>query len=159
LQLDGLLGSLGLSNAKITVPFGSATTASAAASDTSDSKPGTVGNTTKPVVKSDVANQTVVTIAGEMDYDHTKALLAALRSFSRWNKVTALDITQSGTVTNVTVSLQVFTAPDATADFTGADGDFLVRAKKIFGSLKQYATVPNYQTEGSYGRSNPFATP
>lgn len=160
LQLDGLLGSLGLSNAKITVPFGSATTASAsAATDTGDSKPGTVGNTSKPVVKSDVANQTVVTIAGEMDYDHTKALLTALRSFSRWNKVTALDITQSGTVTNVTVGLQVFTAPDATADFTGADGDFLARAKKLFGSLKQYATTPNYQTEGSFGRSNPFATP
>jgi len=162
LQLDGLLASLQLGNATVTVPFGQAAVPILApATPSGETKPGSVGNSsaTKPVVSGQSATQTTFTIAGEMDYPKVKALLVALRQFGRWNKVTSIEINKSSDKTTVTVVCQAFAAANTTADFGGSDPNFLNNAGKVFNALKQYTTAPNYQTEGQYGRIDPFATP
>lgn len=159
LQLDGLLTSLNLSNASVTVPLNQTAAPVSSSASTEEVKPGSTGSTSKPIVKTEIAGQTTVTISGEMDYTKTRELLTSLRSFSRWNQVTGLDIIQSAGKTTTTLICQVFNAPASTADFSGTDPNFLANATKLIGSLKQYAATPNYQSEGSYGRTNPFIAP
>lgn len=162
LQLDGLASSLDMAAATLTVPFGAPAAAVAtkkdATSDSGDPKPASQGGSTnsQPVVKSD-GGQTTMVISGEYGYEQLKALLVALTTFSRWNKLTGFDITRAADKTTLTVSAQVFSRPNPAAVFSGQDAKFLEKARTTFGALKSYATAPNSATEGTYGRGDPFS--
>jgi len=165
LQLNGLLGSVNLGGATVTVPFGQATAPVAAAappassgSDASQPKAGSIGNsTTAPVVQQTDNTQATFTISGIMSFDDLQRLIEKLRSFGRWNKITALDINQTADGLTVTLTGQVFYKPASTSQYKGTDKNFLETAKKAFNSLQSYATAPNPTQEGQYGRANPFA--
>lgn len=164
LQLNAMLGSLNLGGATVTVPFGQATSpvvstpAPAAAPDSSSPKAGSVGNSSSaPVVKQADNSQATFTISGTMSFDDVQRLLEKLRSFGRWNKVTALDINQNADGLTVNLTGQVFFKASTSSSYTGSEKNFLDSAKKTFGSLNSYATVPSTTQEGQYGRGNPFA--
>lgn len=156
LQLEGLLADLKLTGSTITVPFTQAATA-AASSGSEVKAGGAASSTTAPVVKTNTS-QTTFTISGEMSFASLKTLLERLRAFSRWNRITAIDFTQSAGTYTASVTAQVFWLATSPTEFSGSTS-FLSSAKTILSSLKSYATTPSVTTEGSYGRSDPFVSP
>lgn len=134
LQLDGLLKALELGNVTIEVPLTPATAA-----------------------KNAPAGYTVTrfTLTGKMSFTQAKELVVRLRGLSRWNKLTALDVTQSETSTSVAVSGEAYSKPGQPKAFTGSQA-FLANATKLFDTLTSYATIPDVTTEGNFGKSDPF---
>lgn len=162
LQFDGLTKSLGL-NATITVPFseGSLVTQVAAPSaptDEKDIKPGS-GSTgsSQPIVTSSAAGtKTDYSLSGEWDYPTVLSLLAKLKTFGRWNAITAVDLTKAADKTTATISGKVYWAPTADSQFSGSVKDLLKQASALFGNYQSYATTPDITKEGNFGKSNPF---
>lgn len=164
IQLYALTKSLGL-NSTITVPFdktstvGTPSTPPAASSD--DVSPGPVGSS-QPVVVSEPSTNSKgaeFSITGELSFSQVNSLIRRLWSFSRWNKISSIDIAYSSEKMSVTVSSQVFSRPAVSeSSFAGTDSELLVKARQLFGSLKQYSTVPDIEKEGNFGRTDPFAT-
>jgi len=160
LQLDGLLASLKLSNVSITAPISqvvSTTSPAAPTSGTAVPQTQTGSSTTTPVVNSDAKSQSTFTLSGEMSYGSALQLVQKLRTFARWNKITVIDITQTGGKTTATITAQVFSKAAPTSDFSGSDNQFITKAKNLFSQYQSYASVPDATKEGSYGRSDPFA--
>ncbi|HUD20740.1 MAG TPA: hypothetical protein VMQ44_01570 [Candidatus Saccharimonadales bacterium] len=161
LQLEGLTKSLGL-NLAITVPFNQASTPTVAPTTTTDTTGtvqagGAANSTTSPTVTT-TGSQTTFTLSGPADFNSLKTLLAALRSFGRWNKVTTIELSQGTGAMTATVTAQVFWKNNKIADFAG-DSNLITKARAIFSSLKTYTTAPNAATEGAFGRGDPFAKP
>ncbi len=130
LQLDGLLASLNMPGLNVTVPFATA-------------------GLTSPSV----------TLAGSASFTQAEQLIAGLKSFGRWNKITSIDIAQTSKETTITITTSVFSRTTKPPEFTGSNTKLLVQASQLFNSFKSYSTVPNVTQEGQYGRSDPFATP
>lgn len=160
LQLEGLSNELGIASPTLVVPFSQATTpaaSTAAPAASGEVKKGTTATSTQPVVKNDAAGtQVTFSIGGELDFAKTKTLIERLRSLSRWNKITSIDLTRAGDKSTTTIVAQIFTSTTKSATFTGSDSNFLTKANALFGATKAYTTEPNINTEGNYGRSNPF---
>jgi hypothetical protein len=133
LQLDGLLKSLNLNKVTIEVPL------------------------TATVAKNAPAGLAVTkfTLTGKMSFAQAKELIANLRGLSRWNKLTALDLSQSEAVTTVTISGESYSKAGQPKAFTGSKS-FLANASKLFDSLTPYTTIPNVKTEGTFGKDDPF---
>lgn len=133
LQLDGLLKALQLNKTTIEVPL------------------------TPTVAKNAPAGLAVTkfTLTGKMSFTQAKELITRLRTLSRWNKLTSLDISQADGVTNVTLSGESYSKPGAPKAFTGSK-TFLTNAVKLFDSLTPYTTVPDITTEGNFGKNDPF---
>ncbi len=155
LQLEGMVNILRLSGATITVPFSTAATTAASSSSEGVTTGGSANSTTSPVVKSN-GSQTTFTISGKFGFNDMRTLLQSLRSFSRWNKITSIELTKSGDEYSATVISQIFWLSGDNLSFSGSTA-FLSTAKSLFSDLKSYSTAPDVTTEGSYGRSDPFA--
>lgn len=158
LQLDGLTKSVGIT-ATITVPFTSGAAATttppvAAPEDESEIKAGTSGASSAiPIV---TGSDSSFSLSGDFSYAQTKTLLAKLRSFIRWNQLTALDLSVAGDKLTVTVAGKTFWSNNKPAELK-TDGKTLIdSAKKLFDSYESYSTEPNIETEGVFGRANPF---
>ncbi len=133
LQLDGLLASLSLSTATIEVPL---------------SAPVSEEGTGQTAI-------TKFTISGSMSFDQVKQLIVQLRTLSRWNQLTAIDITTEGEKTTATITGQASSRVSSPKTFTGKQ-TFLADAEALFNRFTPYTTVPNIETEGNFGKSNPF---
>ncbi len=133
LQLDGMLKSLGLNQATISVPLGTA-----------------------QVSTDPAAANTVFTVTGEMDYSKAKELIAKLRTLNRWNKASSIDIVRALDKSTATITSVAFSKPNSTKEFSG-DVNFLANAAKILSQFQNYATVPDITNEGVFGRVDPFA--
>lgn len=155
LELEGLLNDLGLGSVKITVPFQNTTPVSSTSSADGAERPGGAATTTKPVVKGSSAT-TTFTLNGEITYTQLKTLLARLRTFSRWNKITSIDIAKAADKYTTTVTAEFFTKPAPTQETSITSAKILEQAKTIFGGLRVYTTKPDATKEGSYGKGNPF---
>lgn len=131
LQLEGLLESLNLSLVKIEAPLGTQVTSAE-------------GQGTQKF-----------TLTGTMTFDQTKQLITRLRGLSRWNKLISIDITQQQDRTSVTIAGEAFSKPGTPKSFTGSK-TFLTDAKALFDSLTPYTTIPDVQTEGNFGKNDPF---
>lgn len=137
LQLDGLLKSLGISTATISVPLKNVDpTEDKAASDAKQ-------------------NEIETTISGKIDYAKTKSLLGRLKTFARWNTIKNFNITRSGDEYNTSVVFTAYVKPGRTGEFSG-NSAILAQAKEVFANVTSYATNPDVGSEGSYGRNNPF---
>lgn len=161
LQLDGLAQALGL-DLTITVPFNegafSSQVSPTPAIDDGKIKQGSgSAGSSAPIITSSGA-KTEFTLAGKFDFATTLNLLTKLKTFSRWNNVTTIDISGNTTETGVTVSGQVFWTPDSKKEFSGDANTLLQTAQKLFSGYQNYAAVPDFTREGQYGRSDPFAT-
>lgn len=132
LQLDGLLQSLDLASTKIEVPLTGAAEPAEGAEQT-----------------------TRFTLEGTMSFDQVKGLIAKLRTLSRWNKLTAVDITIEEATTRATLTGEAYSKPSAPQTFSGAPS-FLDNASAAFTSLNPFTTLPDVKTEGTFGRQNPF---
>lgn len=160
LQLNGLIGSLGLPDMVATVPFTGAvtvTTGGAVSSSTTPQAAGSLGGNSAPIVQGTTPNQLAFTLAGQASFSQAQSLLGHLRTFSRWNKITAIDVNQSGNQVNVTVSANVFSRSVAPTTLSGTNANLLTQAKTLFGQFQSYATTPDIKTEGQFGRGDPFA--
>lgn len=162
LQLHGLLDSLKLTSAVITAPFQqtAAVAAPTASSSTTTTPTPSSQTSTGPVAQTNTAansTQGTFTISGEMDFATAQVLIADLRMMTRWNRLTGIEISQSGGKTTVLITAQVYARKAPATAFNSTDLTFLNKAAKVFGSLKAYATAPDVTKEGSYGRANPFA--
>lgn len=163
LQLRGLLDSLGLTSAVITAPFQQTATAvtptTTTPSTTGTPTPSTQTSTGPATSVPTTANsaQSSFTVVGDMDFATAERLITRLRTMTRWNKLTSFDINQANGKTTVTITGQVFSRKAPTATFSSTDITFLDKATKLFSALTSYATAPDVTTEGTYGRSNPFA--
>lgn len=145
LQLDGLLASTKINASVTTPPIGSTATTKA---------------TTEDKEKSDTnvqAPKLVFTLSGEMDFTTLQGLLQQLRTLVRWNKITTIDLKQSGDKTAATISAEVFTKADAAKEFSGKDVKFLETAQALFTKYQSYATLPDVTKEGQFGRTDPLA--
>ncbi|HSX42246.1 MAG TPA: hypothetical protein VLE93_02750 [Candidatus Saccharimonadales bacterium] len=129
LQLDGLLASLNLSNLTVTVPFAAT---------------GTVAPS--------------VTLTGAASFSQAQTLIAALKTFGRWNKITSIDLAQTGQNSTVTVSTSVFFRAAKAPEFSGSNTKLLTQAATLFKGYQTYATAPNVTQEGDFGRTDPFAS-
>ncbi len=162
LQLDGLTKSLGL-DATITVPFSSTSLANqvaapAAPTNDNDIKPGS-GSTggSQPIINpSGTGTNTDWSLTGDWDYPTTLNLLTKLKTFSRWNAVTSIDLTSTAEKSTTTISGKVYWTPTANLQLTGSAQDLLDKAKTLFDSYQSYATVPDVTKEGNFGKTNPF---
>lgn len=130
LQLDGLLASLGLGTATLNVPLQSTAT-------------------------EETQSNIEVTISGEITYEQVLALLPKLKTFSRWNKVSSFDISKTIDKYTSTVIIKAFFQPGSTGEFSG-NSKILEQAETLFSDVKSYASDPDINTEGIYGRPNPF---
>lgn len=158
IQLDSLTSSMGLTGVKFVVPFSSGVVATPAPSGSGGTASIGGAANSSPVVKSDSSgSQTTFSISGPIGFSSVQTLLQNLRSLSRWNKITSIELGLNGSEPTATITAQVFTLPNYSSNFTGADSSFLTKAQALFGSAKSYTTQPNSSTEGSYGRANPFA--
>lgn len=155
LELEGLLNDLGLGDVKITVPFQNATPVSSTSSADGAERPGGAATNTKPVVKGTSAT-TTFTLSGEISYTQLRTLLTRLRGFSRWNKITSIDISKASDKYATTVIAEFFTKPAPSKETNFTSAKVLEQAKTIFGSLRTYTTKPDAAKEGSYGKDNPF---
>lgn len=155
LELEGMLKDLGLGDVKITVPFQNATPVSSTSSADGAARPGGAATNTAPVVKN-TTSTTTFTLNGEISYTQLKTLLTRLRNFSRWNKITSIDIAKAVDKYTTTVSAEFFTKPAPSQEAAIASTKILEQAKTIFGGLKTYTTKPDATKEGSYGKGNPF---
>jgi hypothetical protein len=155
LELEGLLNDLGLTDVKITVPFQNTTPISAAPADDGAARPGGAANTTKPIVKSSGAS-TTFTLSGEISYPQLKTLLERLRTLSRWNKITSLEIAKVSDRYSTTITAEFFTRPAPTQETTLDSTKIFEQAKTVFGKLRVYTAKPDSSKEGSYGKENPF---
>lgn len=160
LQLDGLTKALGL-NVAITVPFGEGALVSQVAPSSSTDTTvkqgsGSVGSS-KPIVTSASNSNTQFTLAGKFDFTATQTLLTKLKALIRWNNVTGVTITSSGGDMNVTITGEVFWASQSNSTLSGSVSTVLDQGAKLFSGYQSYSTVPNANTEGSFGRANPFA--
>lgn len=162
LQLRGLLDSLKLNSAVITAPFQQTVSVAApAATSGSAPSPSTQTNTgpSANVATAATPAQSSFTIVGDMDFPTAQLLLSNLRTMTRWNKISSFDIIQANNKTTATITAQVFSKKAPASSFSSTDISFLDKAGSVFGSLKTYATLPDFTTEGAYGRINPFAAP
>jgi len=132
LQLDGLLNDLSIT-ASVNVPL---------TSEVSE------GQT--------VQNQLEVIISGNIDYGKSRTLLSRLKSFARWNKIKSFSITKTGDDFSTSINFFVYFKPGRVADFSG-DGNVMDKATQVFAQLRSYSTTPDSDSEGAYGRSNPFS--
>lgn len=135
LQFDGLLAQLGIGNASLNVPLSAPVAGSAEAA--------AAGNTVE------------VTISGPISYEALTALLDSLKTFSRWNRVSAFDIAKTGDLYSTNVATKAFFQPGRSSEFSG-DSAIISKAQQVFAGLATYATNPDIATEGSYGKQNPF---
>ncbi|OGD61201.1 hypothetical protein A3A71_01225 [Candidatus Berkelbacteria bacterium RIFCSPLOWO2_01_FULL_50_28] len=164
IQLYALTKDLGL-DATIIVPFDKSSTvgtqSTPPATSGDDVSPGPVSSS-QPIVVSEPATGSKgaeFSITGEISFSQVNSLIRRLWSFSRWNKISSIDIANASDKMSVTVSSQVFSRPGVTeSSFAGTDSELLSKARQLFGSLKQYSTVPDIEKEGNFGRTNPFAT-
>ena len=160
LQLDGLTKSLGL-EATITVPFSQATPVSQVAAPVSEGevKPGS-GSTggTQPIVTSPSASsKTDFSLSGNWDFPTVLNLLTKLKTFSRWNNITSVDLVKSADKSTATISGKVFwTPPETNLQFSGSVKELLSQGKTLFGDNQSYAEPPDITREGNFGKSNPF---
>ncbi len=163
LQLRGMLNSIGLTGATITAPFQSAAAASSASSATNANgaqpitQTGTVSSA--PIVNGSAGAAITFTLTGTMDYPTTQTLLAKLKTFARWNKVTTITITSTSGAPTTSVTAQIFSKAAGSTEFTGSDPAFLDKTTKLFAAVQSYAVTPDATKQGTYGRVNPFATP
>ncbi len=138
LQLDGLLQSLALTKISLNVPL----------VDTAAPDPNSAAQT--------AAKATPFTLVGSMDFNQVKSLIEKLQTFTRWNKVTSVDISRTLEGMNATISGEAYSRSTTVKDFT-ASKDFLTKATATFNNNQIYATLPDVKTEGNYGRNDPFA--
>lgn len=131
LQLDGLLKSLKLGSVAINVPLQSA--------DAAETE----------------QNNIEVTLSGDISYDQMTKLLPKLKTFSRWNKISSFDITRDVDKYNSSITLKAFFQPGSTGVFSG-NSKILEQAETLFSDFESYATNPDINTEGTFGRPNPF---
>lgn len=162
LQFEGLTKSMGL-NATITVPFSSASLASQVAAPTTPTdeneikpKSGSVGGTQPVVTTTTSSTKADFSLGGEWDYPTVLNLLTKLKTFSRWNAVTSIDLARSGDKSTATVSGKVFWSPTADLQFSGSVKELLTQANTLFGGYQSYAATPDITKEGNFGKSNPF---
>lgn len=162
LQLDGLAKALGL-DITITVPL----TDGALAVQVGSPPPaggevkqgsGSAGGSSQPIVTSSGSN-TEFNLSFKGNFATAQTLLAKLKTFIRWNTVTGVEISTSGSETNVTISGQVFWLPTPSTEFTLPANDLLERAAKLFNGYQSYTTTPDISIEGQFGRADPFAAP
>lgn len=152
LELEGLVKDSGLSGIRITVPFDSA--AASVATDTEVVRPGTTSK--KPVVKGSAQTSTSFTLAGNISFAQSRALLDKLMNFSRWNKVKSIDISRSEEAYSTTIIADFFTKAAPSVANSSVPANLLSQASQVFQSLSQYSTTPDASREGSYGKPNPF---
>lgn len=152
LELEGLVKDSGLSGVRITVPFDG--TAAGAPTDTEVVRPGTTSK--KPVVKGSAQTTTTFTLAGNISFAQSRALLDKLMNFSRWNKIKSIDISRAEENYSTTIIADFFTKAAPSAANSSVSANLLGQAAQVFQSLSQYSTTPDASTEGSYGKPNPF---
>lgn len=133
LQLDGMLNSLNLGQATISVPLSQVQT-----------------STETPI------SNTIFTITGEMDYAKAKELIAKLRTLNRWNKATSIEIVRANDKSTATITSEAFSKPSSSKEFSG-NVNFMSNATKVLSQFQNYATIPDITTEGNFGRTDPFA--
>lgn len=133
LQLEGLLEALNLGGIKIDAPLSAPATGASG----------------------EVQQVTKFTLTGDMSFAQAKELIVRLRGLSRWNKLTAIDLSQSESRTTVTIAGEAYSKPGSPKNFTGSPS-FLADAKTLFDSLTPYTTIPDVKTEGSFGKNDPF---
>ncbi len=159
LQLDGLTKNLGLT-ATITVPFseGAPTTQLTTPPDANTVKPGSGSmGSVQPLITSSVTGTgTVFSLSGEWDYPSVLKILSKLKTFSRWNAVTSIDLTKTTDKMTATISGKVYWTPSSKSEFSGSVGSLLSQAKALFESSQIYAVAPDVTKEGNFGKSNPF---
>jgi|GEM_PF-1349157 len=163
LQLEGLLASLKL-DATLSLPLQTSASSSAAAStpivtsEESSARPGGVGTTTAST-PTESNEKTTFTITGKYGFADTRRLLVALKSFSRWNKITSVALSVNGDSSSSTVTAEVFYLAASPAEYFDTAAELIKQAKQSLASLVSYATTPSVETEGNFGRSDPFASP
>lgn len=159
LELEVLMSQVGMSNTNINVPLNQATQSQAAAGGSVIAPQGALSTTesapapTQPVVKS--AGDTTFTVSGEGSWEMVVTLIEKLRTFSRWNKVTAIELSKKDSVITASISAQAYTRPTSTK-FIGSDPELLTKAKELFFNIQSYTTRPDPTTEGTFGKTNPF---
>ena len=131
LQLEGLLKSAELKGLSLNVPLAVATKGNEGPS------------------KADFS------INGPMSYSDTKKLLIKLRTLSRWNKITSVEITRNTTESATTISGSAFYKPGGSKEFSG-QANFLQKARELFANVETYTTIPDVTTEGNFGKTDPF---
>ncbi len=137
LQFDGLLADLGIGNATLDIPLVIA------------------APTSQEQAAATPSNATSVTITGDISYETFLALLRDLKTFSRWNRVSAFDLSKTGDAYSTTLTTQAFHQPGAVGEFSG-DENIISKAAQVFSGLTSYAATPDIASEGSYGKANPF---
>lgn len=160
LQLEGLISDLKL-DATLTLPLSSAsaTTASTPVITSNDNiQPGGAGSSGSSSAQSATpSGGASFTVNGKYGFSSTRELLSALKYFSRWNKISSVSLAVSGDSSTSTVTAQVFSSDTKPAEFSGTATDFIQQAQQVFSSLVSYATVPSVDTEGNFGRTDPFS--
>lgn len=127
LQLIGLLRESGI-NAKTDVPF-----------IPSDSKEGFL----------------TAQITGSLSFAQTQELITRLRNLIRWNKISAIRIEVSDQGTRTTLDVEFFWEATGNLTFSGS-ANLIERVSRFFANYRSYATIPDIEREGSFGRDDPF---
>ncbi len=161
LQLDGLLQATNLGALSITVPFSqgiSTTLLPPTETPESEVKAGSIGasRSNQPAKTAAVANSSF-TLSGDIGFNQMKILLAQLATLARWHRLSSVELTVSAEKTTGSLTAAIFTLPEAPSALDDLDAGFLEAAKKVFDPLRPYATAPDSQTEGAYGRPDPLA--
>lgn len=96
-----------------------------------------------------------VQITGNLSFTQAQNLITRLRELIRWNRINKITIEAGDQGTRTTIAVDFFWRPEESIAFSGS-ANLLENAAKLFANFKSYATIPDIEREGSFGRDNPF---